>query len=428
MSLSDGGLQIPELGRSGRDIRICYSLKSVESIENADRRLDLPWSVRQTALYHSFDVETGKASWVVIKGNHLIRERIQSATKAQVENESDSESFETTAGAFISTLASHLVLCEWSVEDWRWYITSLEKRLQELTRRTLAVDISRGPISPEISSPTERIPPHPSRTLSQISKRTLSFPRKVMGLSVRQHTHELQSLPESVKRPSMSGPPMLPPVLPPGMGGPSQPDSSDLDDVVSVSILQRVQAVEDKATEVLLSLTTNIKVVDSIMEHYNTCFPVIEAKCSSEFRERFAVEKNHFKRRISNVLRDLDMARSSAETLLNLVQRRKELVSRLPKTVKQIAVANEFWQLRGLLDLRNIEASQRVAKESHVSTLKMERMTTSMQEIARKTKQETVSMRIITLVTLFFLPGTFISVSPPSERHVVHFTNIDSRP
>jgi hypothetical protein len=35
-----------------------------------------------------------------------------------------------------------------------------------------------------------------------------------------------------------------------------------------------------------------------------------------------------------------------------------------------------------------------------------------MHQIAQKTKQETESMRIITLVTLFFLPGTFISVRP----------------
>ncbi|EHL03833.1 hypothetical protein M7I_0023 [Glarea lozoyensis 74030] len=39
----------------------------------------------------------------------------------------------------------------------------------------------------------------------------------------------------------------------------------------------------------------------------------------------------------------------------------------------------------------------------------METMTESMHQIAIKTKKETVSMRIITLVTLFFLPGTFIS-------------------
>lgn len=37
-------------------------------------------------------------------------------------------------------------------------------------------------------------------------------------------------------------------------------------------------------------------------------------------------------------------------------------------------------------------------------------MTEDMKDIARKTKIETVSMKVITLVTLFFLPGTFISV------------------
>jgi hypothetical protein len=41
----------------------------------------------------------------------------------------------------------------------------------------------------------------------------------------------------------------------------------------------------------------------------------------------------------------------------------------------------------------------------------MEVMTKDMHILAQKTTQETVSMRIITLVTLFFLPGTFISVS-----------------
>lgn len=40
----------------------------------------------------------------------------------------------------------------------------------------------------------------------------------------------------------------------------------------------------------------------------------------------------------------------------------------------------------------------------------MQAMTEAMHLLAVKTKQETVSMRVITLVTLFFLPGTFISV------------------
>ena len=51
-----------------------------------------------------------------------------------------------------------------------------------------------------------------------------------------------------------------------------------------------------------------------------------------------------------------------------------------------------------------------MAQEAQKSTDSMELMTKDMQKLAQKTKLETVSMRIITLVTLFFLPGTFISV------------------
>jgi hypothetical protein len=58
-----------------------------------------------------------------------------------------------------------------------------------------------------------------------------------------------------------------------------------------------------------------------------------------------------------------------------------------------------------------MKASTMLAEKAQQSAVKLESMTEKMYDIADKTKQETVSMRIITLVTLFFLPGTFISVS-----------------
>jgi Mg2+ and Co2+ transporter CorA len=57
-----------------------------------------------------------------------------------------------------------------------------------------------------------------------------------------------------------------------------------------------------------------------------------------------------------------------------------------------------------------MEASKKFAEKAEASTTKMHSMTEEMNALTQKTKQETVSMRIITLVTLFFLPGTFISV------------------
>ena len=54
--------------------------------------------------------------------------------------------------------------------------------------------------------------------------------------------------------------------------------------------------------------------------------------------------------------------------------------------------------------------SQESADNMEKMTRHMEKLTQEMNELALKTTRETVSMRIITLVTLFFLPGTFISV------------------
>jgi len=68
------------------------------------------------------------------------------------------------------------------------------------------------------------------------------------------------------------------------------------------------------------------------------------------------------------------------------------------------------------MEWRSTEAIKMISKQCHTSTEHMESMTVEMRELAVKTKQETVSMRIITLVTLFFLPGTFISVSQRPRR------------
>lgn len=56
-----------------------------------------------------------------------------------------------------------------------------------------------------------------------------------------------------------------------------------------------------------------------------------------------------------------------------------------------------------------MEANKHLAQKTQV-------VTHEMHEIAKKTERETVSMKIITLVTLFFLPGTFISASLPASK------------
>ena len=48
---------------------------------------------------------------------------------------------------------------------------------------------------------------------------------------------------------------------------------------------------------------------------------------------------------------------------------------------------------------------------SSQTTETMEKLTLSMHEIGRLSQKETIAMRIITVVTLIYLPATFVSVS-----------------
>src|SRR5436190_779183 len=142
MSEPERRLEIPELDRSGRDIQVCYSVRSVERSESQQ---DWPWSIRQTSVFHSFDFESGQATWIVVKGDQSMKNRIISATETQSTVEPNF--FATHDQAFSSTFAAHSILCDWSGEDCRWYINFLEGSVQEITRRTVSVTVSK-PSSP----------------------------------------------------------------------------------------------------------------------------------------------------------------------------------------------------------------------------------------------------------------------------------------
>ncbi|KAF4628548.1 hypothetical protein G7Y89_g9603 [Cudoniella acicularis] len=266
----DRGLEIPQLGRSGCEIRLCYSLKSVEASNNNPGS---PWSMRQMAVCHSFDLETGKSFWVLVKGNNIIRDRIKDLTGPVSSSESELRSFRTTAGALNSSLATHELLCDWCGEEWRWYLNYLEKQLQETSQRALAVIAHHEPIF--IEAPIQDIiikkKPSALRIFSLSMKRTLisTFTKTFNQSNIEHDSTSLQ---------------------------PPFPYPSDL-----------------------------TRPIYGILHHHA------------------------------------------------------------------------------------VEANKAIAKRSQVSAERMEAMTEGMHSIAQKTKEETVSMRIITLVTLFFLPGTYVS-------------------
>jgi len=99
----------------------------------------------------------------------------------------------------------------------------------------------------------------------------------------------------------------------------------------------------------------------------------------------------YFIRRLRGIRKDTSVQLSRAKTLLNTVNGRRDV-------------------LFEMLEYRNMMASKQFGLQAQESAFKMEIMTESMHNIAKRTGKETVSMKVITVVTLFFLPGTFIAV------------------
>ncbi|KAL8793423.1 MAG: hypothetical protein Q9195_004009 [Heterodermia aff. obscurata] len=376
------GLSVPELGWSGCDYRLCYNLKSIERAQGGGE----PWSIRQAAVHHSFDVESGQASWIVVKANKLLQSRIKSATGSRGLPELNS--YTDLNKAFSSTVAIHLIFCGWAGENWRWYINFLEDSLQDTTRRTL--------------SPIVRTPTSP---LSEVNR---SLPR------LDTNSYDRFILPQTTEPKQLTPPPqptkdillgfhyladgMKEPQSPYDSGHPQRPHSRQ---GFSFADLQRAQNIEEKAKAAILVLKNNISVFTDLMNYYKTI--VTYQGWPSRLATQCHEDMLRFEQDLSSIKNDMLLQLSRVETLLQLSADRKSL-------------------LYGILDTQNTEATK-------VATENMQRMTAEMHEIALKTKQETISMRIITFVTLCFLPGTFISVGwTLMSTDIVHFPNTDAGP
>ena len=385
-------LRIPELGRSGKNLQLCYSLRSIEPAS----REPVPWSIRQTAFYHSFDVESGQASWIIIKGNDCMKNRVMLETQGP--NGPDLRSFDTVNQCFSSALGTHLLFCEWSAENWRWYINLLEEKVQDITRRTLDKSI----YAPGTSAGAAGASIRESNTSVKSMKRSWSFKTPSRALTferfnIPEEAKVIPSANESSPKPNGRPPP---PVLPPGVKLETQRAPHDIPttqyqpEPFQFDEVRRIQLIEERANETLLILKTNTTVQEELKHYYSSLaktndFPQeIKQLCESDLAD--------FCKRIHSLQNDFRMQQARLETLLRLLADRKTL-------------------LYGILDYQNMQASKALAEKGQQSAESMENVTLQMHEIAVQTKQETVSMKIITLVTLFFLPGTFISVRGQCE-------------
>jgi hypothetical protein len=131
LMLSNGqNLAITSLGRSGRQLQLCYNLKTVAKWTEEGRLMpsDNKWSIRQGAFYHQFDIENGNSLWIITRAGLDIKQRVESMTGKN--GRSEDREYQNLPQCLRSSLAVHLLLCHWSFENWRTYFQWLEDTVE----------------------------------------------------------------------------------------------------------------------------------------------------------------------------------------------------------------------------------------------------------------------------------------------------------
>lgn len=130
----DEMLRLPHRGLSGRELHISYLLQSVEPGAIGSMEFS-KWSIRPTAVYHSFDVETGRSFWLTIKGSDLFHRRILDGRDSMTDWGSTSANSNEVPANLRSALATHLVYLAWCGEKWRSFIEENEEHITSVSER-----------------------------------------------------------------------------------------------------------------------------------------------------------------------------------------------------------------------------------------------------------------------------------------------------
>ncbi|KAK5729694.1 hypothetical protein LTR17_011771 [Elasticomyces elasticus] len=361
-------LWIPELGRSGLQIEMCYSLKSVERSSDPQQ----PWAIRQCSVYHAYDMQRHRMTWIMIKANRLI----QKAVTQRLQETSDMYCDATRGSQTLAcALVVHQTLASWADENWHWYINDLEVAVHQRTIRTVCIPLESTVTGTEPTTIAYTRPPNQTRPKARSwSLHSLRKGMRSASTYFPWRTGEI----------AVGG--LITETRPEDFHAVQEPGDARAIDDFTFDDMQQMQYFEERANEALWVLKSNSNVLKDLDREYASLpSGMSEIKTMGE-----GTELDDFSRSIQDVTKDLMMQESRVESLLRLLADRKTL-------------------LQGILQYRSMQATARLAEKAQESTENMEYMTRDMHAIAQKTKTETVHMRIITIVTMFFLPGTFIS-------------------
>jgi len=406
-------LRLPQLGRSGIQIQHAFNLLAVERTSLSTELNQ--WPLRHASLYHSLDLETGRAVYVVLKGGMEIAKRIKEATETNRHLRGDTP--RTREQSFLASLQIHLLMLDWAVESWNDYIDDIDTlvRSKGVEAKVARVETVANPV--DLAESFHRRGSSFSKRISSRSSlsrqgtapsRPGTMSRNTQPETPLQESPKTPATPQSPVTPTRSSSRSLSGILQRASVGLDsrstfvqgrddileEPDLlieqlTDLEERFSFVEIQRLSLHGDEIDRCILALEQSRDVVVQLEEQYRTVISshafktlIREEKCKTDI--------GIFFRRIQGVLREMDGYRRRLLDLSHTITSDKQM----------------FEALSQHTSIQTSKAFQLVAQ---TSSNEMMKWTHKMHEIAIKTKQETLSMHVITIFTLLFLPGTFLA-------------------
>jgi hypothetical protein len=295
--------------------RLCYNLRSVEK---TTLHTGIPWTIRQVAVYHTFDMRSGKTLWIVVKGNKLVQNRMneESAKEAQ-------------SGHFAESLMMHLLVCEWSGENWRWYINELESQAERVV--PLEPDDQSGSVLPVARTGTLLVTGQPSTHTGSPRDAHLAVGKLVIGIKAKLRdvayfvwsswNNRVQRLKSSTDEEKVLSSAKLKPRARPKELPPTV--SSRRGSRLSFKDIQNIHGLEEHVQEAVLVLKLNTQVLSDLREHYRHAL----SKADMGIINGYKHDLHRFYRVIRDVEKDVQLSQSQLESLLQLLANRKNLVS-----------------------------------------------------------------------------------------------------
>lgn len=301
-TISDGVKEklLPEIGRPGTPLEIGFNLQGVEQDPESPLR---PWSIRQTVIYHKMDASNGSCTWLIVKGNQLMVDRVRKLKRRQ------EPAWDTTPDGVANSLQVHRMIAAWATENWTLYLDSLDNDVNAVSHQIVETAIG----SHVCSKPISAVNNSPNlQSLKKAEYSILQWMRRIRTTMTHPRTWKFTS--KDLELESQSS-------------GEAPPEEvQDGGPVFMIADLQRLLVAEEKVGEVTMVIEGNMRTLRRLVAFYKS---IENLGCVSlDPQESMSIKTDvaRFSERIEDLMSDLDMHKARSHSLLSLAANRKAIV------------------------------------------------------------------------------------------------------